>query len=202
MTAHLTAQALAARSRPAGSPVIPFADGLGLVPGRVHELTGPARRSHALALAANLTGPVIWIAPDWSRSALHPCGYRVWVDPGRLVHVAPRRPEDVLWCMEEALRSGAAPLVVADMTAPPALTPVRRLHLAAETGAGAAEAPPLGLLLTPEGAAPGIETRWSLSPTHEADRDVWRLERLRARTAPQAAWTMTGPLGSGQVAAA
>jgi protein ImuA len=81
-------------------------------------------------------------------------------------------------------------LVVADLPSPPGLTPVRRLHLAAE----AAGTAPLGLLLCPDiGGAAGIETRWHMAPAHEGSTAPrWRLERLRARALPPKAWVMQG----------
>ncbi|WP_425098049.1 ImuA family protein [Tropicibacter sp. S64] len=167
---------------------------------RVHELCGRARRTLALWLAGQMTGDVFWIAPERGRAVdmggangLNPDGMVRWVQPGRVVFVSPRNTADLMWCMEEVLRSGAVPLVVLDLAEPPAMTPVRRLHLAAETGAAVGLCQPLGLLLTPgSGGAAGIETRWSLDPAHRAGRDLWRLERLRARMLPPQGWWSDG----------
>lgn len=164
-----------------------LAQGLTLAPGRVHEICGTARRMLALKVAARATGPVFWIAPAWEVARPNPCGLPDGLDPGRLIHVSPERTDDVLWAMEETLRAGAAPLAIADLPHPPGLVAVRRMHLAAETGNAAT-----GLILTPEGAAPGIESRWSLAPAHRGDTDGWRLGRLRDRTRPPATWHMDG----------
>lgn len=176
--------------RPAALALLPDVE---LPFARLHEACGGARHRFALWLAAQVQGPVLWIAPAWARDRLGPMGISRLVAPGRLVFVAAERPEDVLWCMEETLRSGAVALAIADLPGPPGLTQVRRMHLAAETGAesGTGQAP-LGLLLTPEnGGAQGIETRWHLAPDHAEEPGHWQLRRLRARTAPPAAWRLS-----------
>ena len=170
-------------------PQQPFLGDLALPLARVHEFCGNARRTLAMMLAARMTGPGFWIAPGWASGRLNPDGMLHVVDPARLTFLTPRRPEDLLWCMEEVLRTGAVPLVVADIPAPPALTPVRRLHLAAEAGASQGRLRPLGLLLTPgDGGAQGVESRWQMAGAHGLDAHGWTLNRQRARAAPPMIW--------------
>ncbi|WP_291729550.1 hypothetical protein [Leisingera sp. F5] len=105
---------------------------------------------------------------------------------------------------------------------PPAITPVRRLHLAAERGGRFGPAP-LGLLLPPgTGGAQGIENRWHLARAHTSfphdlvphdlpehspppgpagdgaakTRKCWTLQRLRARTLPPCSWQIAQAAGS------
>lgn len=168
----------------------------GLALGRVHEACGPARHRLAFWIAAQSTGPVIWITPEWSHERLNPCGVMHFIDPARLILVHPTRAEDILWCMEEVLRAGVVTLAVADLPSLPGLTSVRRMHLAAEAGARARGQAPLGLLLTPGmGGAQGVESRWHLAPDHKGGTAAWALSRLRARTAPQQAWQVTQESG-------
>ena len=190
---------------------LPGGIGLTLKRGRVHELCGASRTCLAALILALSEGPVIWISPGWQVERIYPPGLRDLADPGRLILARARRPEDLLWAMEEALRSGAAPIVLADLPALPALTPVRRLHLACEAGAEAARhnghLTPLGLILTPDGGgAQGVESRWQMAASPSGStlldgKGAWTLRRLRARMAPPAAWTLTRD-AAGQVSAA
>ncbi|MBT6097308.1 MAG: hypothetical protein HN582_03665 [Marinovum sp.] len=188
---------LLTRNHPPKRPALTVLKDIDLDLGRVHECAGRARRVFALILAARTNGPVLWIAPAYGIDKLNPDGMLRFVDPGRFIFVAPQRAEDLLWSMEEALRSGAVPLVVADMPGFPGLTPVRRLHLAAEAGAAQAPRPPLGLLLTPDaGGAQGVETRWVMQPDMAPDMAKelphdhlrWHLARSRARRAAPRDW--------------
>ncbi len=180
---------------------LPLVGALTLQRGRLHEACGPARLVLAVMAMAGSIGPVVWIRPGWWPERVNPAGLQPMADPARLLLVRADREEAALWAGEEALRSGAAPLVVVEAATPPGLTPVRRLHLAAEAGVAAAGRDggmaPLGLLLTPgQGGAPGVETRWHLTPAPSqsllwSEVTEWTLTRLRARLAPPAAWRVT-----------
>lgn len=182
---------LLSQTRSPNRPGISLHPDLFLALGRAHEMCGPARRSLAMWIAGHMQGPVLWISPNWQSECLNPDGMLSFADPARFLFAHVKRADDLLWSAEEALRSGAVPLVVADLPAPPALTPVRRLHLAAEQS-GKTATLPIGLLLTPgDGGAPGVETRWHMAPAHQGHSRRWRLERRRARSQPPACWTAT-----------
>ena len=167
-------------------------DGVTLDRARLHEVCGPARRTFALIVARATPGEVLWICPAWGAERLYPPAVTDFIDPGRLILVTPKRAEDLLWAAEEGLRAGALALVVADRPGPPGLTPVRRLHLAAETGAAEGRHAPLGLILTPgDGGAAGVETRWHMAPRHAEVATRWQLERRRARVLPPKGWVLT-----------
>ena len=156
--------------------------------GRVHEICGPARRMLAVMIAARLEGPVLWIRGAWARDRVSADGMAPHLNPARIVFVDVKRAEDALWCAEEALRSGAAPVLIAELGEPPGLTPVRRLMLAGE----AAPDPVLPLLLSPgDGSAQGVESRWHVVPAHVPGEQCWTLTRLRARLAPPATWALS-----------
>lgn len=176
-------------------PGVPLLGQFRLAAARAHELCGAARRRLALWLLAETQGPVIWVRPAWHPDRLYMAGVLAEIDPSRLIMVAPERAEDLLWVMEEGLRAGAVAAMVCDLPEPPGLTPVRRLHLAAETGRG------LGLILTPgDGGAPGVESRWRLEPAHGVEDEGWHLSRLRARDAGPGEWRVArGAQGRAQV---
>lgn len=167
--------------------------GPSLALGRAHEATGPAAIVFAALAAGRMRGPVLWIRPARGSGALNPEGLSAFFDPARLVIASADRPADILWTAEEALRSGAAPLVVAEPTAPPALTPLRRLQLAAEAGgeaarrlAGAPLADGAGARRRPDPAPPAAEDRDVLAslPNTMRGRDRWRNDAPGASAAP------------------
>jgi protein ImuA len=182
---------------------------MGLARGRVHEVTGPARRVLAAALAgrAQGEGPVLWLRPDWGAERLCPQGLAAFGDPGALITVGAPRAAEVLWAAEEALQSGAVALVIAELATDPDLRQIRRLHRAAaegvaraagRPGAGGTRRAPLGVLLMQDAAESciaGVESRWALHPMPQvrgrlAEEPAWWLERRLARDAPPADWPL------------
>ncbi len=198
----LTDAQLLSRHTHRPNPGLTVLDQISLPYARAHEICGNARHMLAMLIAGAVSGPVFWIAPDWQADHLNPEGMLALADPCRFTFISVRRAEDLLWTLEEVLRSGAVPLVGAELTDLPSMTAVRRLHLAAQTGAQEGQCKPLGLLLTPgDGGAPGIETRWHMQQAHQADRTGWTLSRRRARTAPPKSWRLTGRPGAWELQA-
>lgn len=170
----LSALEAGGRVLPLGADAIDAALGGGLALGHLHECA-PAGALHlgaalgfVLALAAR-TGPdrrILWIQPDFAgveSGALYGAGLSAFGLPMEhvlLLRVA--RPVDVLWAMEEGLRSRVLSAVIAELTEDGAaadLTATRRVTLAARDGGG------LGFLLRhrissePSAAA----TRWEIA---------------------------------------
>jgi protein ImuA len=121
---------------------------------RAHEVCGDSALSFA-AIAAGMTkGAVVWISEDW-RPTVNPEGLAPYCDPGRLLLTRAGNQLTALASAETALRSGAAGLVVTELSGTVGLTEGRRLQLAAEAGRTTA------ILLIPEGAGSNAaETRW------------------------------------------
>ncbi len=160
-------------------------EGADLEDARVHECSGVSKHLFALLVAQKTQGPVFWISLTHRRDHINPQGFQSLISPHHFIFITAKRHIDALWSMEEALRSPAPRLVVADVDTYPALTPTRRLHLAAEHGNT------LGLLLTPQtGGAQGIETRWHMTPQHSPSQQSWHLSRTKARGAPPQNWTL------------
>ncbi len=147
---------------------------------RAHEVCGPAATSFAVMLAGVLDGPVLWLKQGHERGRLHPSALAEYADPARFLFGKGKTQTDVLWMAEEALRSGATPLVVAQLTERLDLTAGRRLQLAAEIGRSR------GLFLIPEGAGSNAaETRWRCSSHFDgvdSTRQHWQLIKNKTGT--------------------
>lgn len=159
---------------------------LALAPGRVHEAEGIGRRAFALFQAARHAGPLIWVlalrAPHLPMLRGLPEGV------GQRLHlIRPGNETDLLWSVEEALRSPAVGLIIAEPEKPLSLTAGRRLQLAAEAGRTT------GLMLIREGqGSNAAETRWHCMPMPGEDRDStlhrWSLNKNKRGTT--GTWTV------------
>jgi protein ImuA len=155
-----------------------------LATGRVHEATGSGRRIFALALAARIAGPVLWAQDASARDALYGPGIARFFDPARLIVALPVGRLQILQVVEEALRSGAAPLVIAEVDAAPDLTESRRLQLAAGTGCGR------GLILVPENrlCTNAAETRWRCTPRSGATETLQDWQIIKNKRGRLGSW--------------
>ncbi|GGO11671.1 hypothetical protein GCM10007972_15670 [Iodidimonas muriae] len=113
-------------------------------------------------LAGEATGPVFWCARHdglFEAGALSGRGLvNMGADPSRFLLASGRRDEDVLWALEEALRSGAVALAVGEV-ASASLVATRRLSLAARD-----HGVPAVLLRTERGLGPSAaRTRWRVA---------------------------------------
>ncbi len=153
-------------------------------PSRTHEVCGAGALVFALALAARLGGPVLWVREGWKPDRLHPVGLLDFIDPADLLICNTKDQIDVLATAEEALRSGAAPLVVMELGKPYGLTEGRRLQLAAKEGKAT------GLAVIPDGmGSNAAETRWKCTPVFDpVDSTLQRWELIKNKSGTLGVW--------------
>lgn len=155
-------------------------DPLALRSARVHEAEGRGRRAFALFQAARHPGPLVWILPAHVPELPMLRGLPDGVG-ARLHMIRPEGEVDLLWCVEETLRSAPIALVIAEPEKPLSLTAGRRLQLAAEAGRTT------GLMLTRKDAGSNAtETRWLCEPMASAKPDstlhAWHLIKNKKGT--------------------
>lgn len=153
---------------------------------RVHEAEGCGRRAFALFQAARHVGPLVWVLTPRSRHLPMLGGLPEGV-ANRLHVIRPMSEVDLLWAVEEALRSPAIGLMIAEPSKPLSLTAGRRLQLAAEAGQTT------GVMLIGEGqGSNAAETRWHCVPVAGTDRDStlhhWSLNKNKKGTTGN--WTL------------
>ncbi|MFC3168758.1 ImuA family protein [Paracoccus fontiphilus] len=156
-----------------------------LRPARMHEVEGAGRRVFALYQALHHPGPLFWFLRAHEQGVPFLWG----LPPGiaaRLYLVHAASEADLLWTVEEALRSPAAGLVVAEPQEPLSLTAGRRMQLAAEAGRTTA------IMLIRQGAGCNAgETRWHCRPLPSSRGQAlheWRL--LRDKRGVPKAWVL------------
>jgi protein ImuA len=169
--------------------------GDGLPLGCLHEVAGTAADGFAAMLAAQFTTqlnkPVLWCVDG--RQVRHPFApglAGMGIATERLTIACCKTPKDMLWAMEEGLKSGAAALVVGEPSRPLDLTASRRLQLAAGMSGAT------GLILGHRNLAPNAcTTRWQASAIPAPDKDApwggaWRLELTRSRNGSAGTWNV------------
>ena len=123
---------------------------------------------------------------------VNPNGVSKWVNPHRFIFVNSPSFKNTLWCIEESLRIGIPPLIIAELEQIPTLTQIRRMHLAAKS-CKSSKVTPLPLILTPkDGGALGVETRWHIRPNNTNTPYQWKLDLTRARLVPEKKFFLTG----------
>lgn len=212
-------------ARDAAAPVLTFGvagidrhlPGGGLMRGALHEISGvgadaedaavPAAFVAGLAARLDPAKPVLWCQTgegDLYGPGLAACG----LAPARLLVVRARNAADLLWTMEEGLRTrGLAAVIgeIADLPGPAS----RQLQLAAESSSVTAFA--LRRFRVPSAAARAPNaavTRWCVSPARSVPqggepglgRPRWRLELWRARGGAPAEWIVEACDATGHVA--
>ena len=169
-------------------PSINFIGDLNLSLGRIHEIFGSSRIILALIIAQKIDGHIFWINTEWNPNNLNAEGIINFINPGRLTFIRLKNINDMLWTMEEILRTDCIPLVICDLPDIPNFTAIRRLHLALGSNINETKKR-LGLLLTPKnGGARGVESRWKATPNHDKIDMAWHLECCKAQITKPGKW--------------
>jgi protein ImuA len=145
----------------------------------------------AAIAAAQVQGSVLWVRETWLPDVLNPVGIAPFLDPSRLLLARTKMQTDSLAVAEEALKDGATPFVIVEITRPLDLREGRRLQLAAKAGGAT------GLCMIPAGmGSNAAETRWRAAPLFDAiqevgdrgDSTLMRWEIIKNKSGTNGAW--------------
>lgn len=172
-----------------------LSDELCLEPGWMHEVTGKAGESLALAIAARLSGPIVWIGRRRDVATLAPTTLRRFIDPSRIVLTECTNRKETLWAAEQVLSSKGAPLTIIQLAMGPNLKESRRLQLACEQGGG------MGLILIERAAqSSAARTRWACHPIPANDAlstPCWQWEMTKNKMGTLGRWSVRWEGGDG-----
>lgn len=171
----------------------------GLPTGALHEVVGRPGDAAACGFAVRLLRdlvslrkrPVLWCQGDGEAGTPYAPGLsQGGLDCEHVIFAQARKPAELLWAVEEGLRSGAFAAVLGEGVTPD-LTATRRLQLAAEAGATTA------LLHLPYRSSGGVSaalTRWQVSAVpveEESETARWQIELSRCRGGASGVWQVT-----------
>jgi protein ImuA len=183
---------IAIRRVPLGAPLIDAVlPGGGLMGAAVHEIAGSAASGFAAMVLGRLKGPVLWCVDLYARSHLYGPGLAAFgIRSDQLIIVRCANRADMLWAMEEGLRTSALAGIVCEPVGAVDLTASRRLQLAAEIGGGVGLLLNRGSLKKAGQLAPNaLASRWRVDnapivdETGACGRSRWRVELERCRGA-------------------
>ncbi|KID12561.1 ImuA family protein [Ponticoccus alexandrii] len=161
----------------------PFHTQNALRPTRVHEVCGPRAFTFAGIVAR---AGALWVREAWLADHLSPQGATIYLDPAHMLVARPDSHTDALAVTEEALKNGALPFVVLEITRPLNLREGRRLQLAAKAGGTT------GLCIIPEGmGSNAAETRWRATPVFDPMREdstLMRWETIKNKSGTLGVW--------------
>lgn len=138
----------------------------------------------------NLGAPSVWISPNKST---FPPGIKTFgLEPNNIIFIQPKKPKEILWVIEEALKTDCISAVIGDIKEVSFLES-RRLQLAVE------QSKVTGLLLrrNPKNLATACVTRWRIKPMPTEKKSIpgigfpkWNVELLKVRNGKPGHWHM------------
>jgi len=167
--------------------------------GAVHEFISTTNESASASLgfiagiASSLMkggAPSVWIS---SKKSAFPPGLKTFgLEPHNIIFIQSRKPKEILWILEEALKTDCLSAVIADIGEISFLES-RRLQLAVE------QSKVTGLLLrrNPKNFSTACVTRWSIKPLPAEKKLIpgigfpkWDVALLKVRNGKPGKWQM------------
>ena len=175
-------------------------DGVQLISGRVHEVTGASADGFIATVLGRTTGHIVWIGRARDIRSICPQAAQNFFCPSRLISVEALSRKEILWATEQALSSRGASVVVAELGRGPDLMESRRLQISAEKGKT------LGLIRIGKTAqSSAAQTRWNccavlpsdvvtpdmVANDHAVSGDhIWKWEMTKNKNGQTGCWTV------------